>query len=242
MTRKATEEDAQQASEKGKQKKWSKRRKYPDNKNMVTAPAVFEIHLKISCVTKEQLDLFESKSRFLWVDGPAGSGKTVLMLGKVIHIALNTTSREKILIILPGFWDNPVPKRHTEVLNNIRERDDIRCTEIVYTYNELEGDINEKLDKAHSLLLQELSASTGKIVILRLDCCLINSFGRLLTDCFNYIFIDDLQEIHDYALGDIYREPNCAHKNIVSEVLLPVVQNSSTHNISMWILSDTYSR
>ena len=63
------------------------RRKNPksyENPNIVQADDIFE-KMGISYLSKKQNDVLISQEKFLWINGPAGSGKTVLILGKVIQ-------------------------------------------------------------------------------------------------------------------------------------------------------------
>ena len=127
------EETAEQSRSCGKNRKQKqkqvKEKKYPENPGMVDAPDIFKEHLKVRSLTKDQLDVFNSNERFLFVDGPAGSGKTIAMMGKVINLAL-TSPEKRILIMFAGFDDDPVFERHMQLLNNIRH--DITCRIIKY--------------------------------------------------------------------------------------------------------------
>ncbi|XP_063678746.1 uncharacterized protein LOC134814519 [Bolinopsis microptera] len=105
VTRKSVDEvaaEVNRSSGKNKgRKKTSSKKEYPENPEMVDAPSLFQNYLNIKSLTKDQLDIFESEERFLWVDGPAGSGKTIVMLGKIIHLALTTPPEKRILLIIP---------------------------------------------------------------------------------------------------------------------------------------------
>ena len=57
-----------------------------NNPNFVKADDVFA-GMGISYLTKEQDEIFKSREKFRWVNGPAGSGKTLLLLGKAITAA-----------------------------------------------------------------------------------------------------------------------------------------------------------
>ena len=78
VTRKLVEEAELNLGLKKKQGKMKK--KYPQNSRMVQTPDLFKRYLKINCLTQCQLDVYSSDERFLWVDGPAGSGKNFYLL------------------------------------------------------------------------------------------------------------------------------------------------------------------
>ena len=92
VTRKAVDSEKSKIGGKGKAKV---KKKYPENLEMVDAPELFKNYLDINCLTQDQLDVFNCDERFLWVEGPAGSGKTIAMLGKIIDIVLNKNTKSK---------------------------------------------------------------------------------------------------------------------------------------------------
>ena len=57
-----------------------------NNPNFVEADHVFQ-RMGIKYLSKEQDEIFKSKEKFSWVNGPAGSGKTLLLLGKAVKAA-----------------------------------------------------------------------------------------------------------------------------------------------------------
>ena len=57
-----------------------------NNPDLVEADDVFQ-GMGIKFLSKEQDLIFQSTEKFLWVNGPAGSGKTMLILGKAIKTA-----------------------------------------------------------------------------------------------------------------------------------------------------------
>ena len=69
--------------------------KGPINKDVKGASPVFKKYLGIECLTSQQAEIFKSKKNFLWITGPAGSGKSVLMLGKIIQIFENKRAEGK---------------------------------------------------------------------------------------------------------------------------------------------------
>ena len=69
--------------------------KGPINKDVKGASPVFKKYLGIECLTSQQAEIFKSKNNFHWITGPAGSGKSVLMLGKIIQIFENKRAEGK---------------------------------------------------------------------------------------------------------------------------------------------------
>ena len=233
VTQRAVDRSRQNTCMKHKRKK---QKIYPENPGMVEAPDLFKDNLNISCLTQDQLDVFNCEERFLWVEGPAGSGKTIVMLGKIIDIVLNKNTESRILVITSGWEKSPAVRRtYHEVLDNISE--DISCTIVQYDFSEKVGDIDEKVATGERSLIDQLSSCSSGIVILALKRTLISSLVYDMITCFGYVFVDDYQRLIDGIVFDIFQE-NTYTSNILSEGLLPVIKKSSTNNTSLWVFCD----
>ena len=53
----------------------------------------------INFITKDQLALLENEKRKLWINGPAGSGKTLMILGKIVQL-LDENPSEKVIVVV----------------------------------------------------------------------------------------------------------------------------------------------
>ena len=233
VTKQSLEEasaDRPTGKNKGKKRHIPKKREYPVNAVMVDAPSLFKEYLDIRCLTTDQLCVFNSEERFLWVEGPAGSGKTIAMLGKIIHLALTILPEKKILMILPGNSSCPAAKRYLELLNSIRQ--DIKCKEITCESSRVH--LNEDASGSSS---QQLSACSNKIALLTVKKGLAKNPASLIAR-FDYVFVDDLQLLDDesFKYGKFDTKP--ADKNIISQGLLPIVRRCASHNTSIWISFD----
>ena len=67
------------------------------NPNIVEADEVFQ-KMGICYLSKKQNCVLTSKERFLWINGPAGSGKTVLILGKAISAVQDGNTKVVIFV------------------------------------------------------------------------------------------------------------------------------------------------
>ena len=56
------------------------------NPSMKGSPLIFKEYLGIEYLSSEQKTIFNSTEKLCEITGPAGSGKTVLLLGKIIQI------------------------------------------------------------------------------------------------------------------------------------------------------------
>ena len=211
----------------------AKIRKYPKNPDLVEAPKIFKEYLKISSLTQDQLDVFNSEERFLWVEGPAGGGKTVVMLGRIINIVLNEPSQRRILVILKATAHSPVLDRHYQVLNEITT-----CT--IEHYGKIEGEgftfDEHNVAKSRTLNHLHLPNTTSRIVFLAMyDAAASDSMYYFITS-FDYVFVDDYQQLSDFSHG--------TSSDIIKLGLLPLVEKSATNmnNTSLWIFNDDGQR
>ena len=67
------------------------------NPNIVEADEVFQ-KMGICYLSKKQNEVLASEERFLWINGPAGSGKTVLILGKAIGAVQNGSTKVVLFV------------------------------------------------------------------------------------------------------------------------------------------------
>ena len=236
VTRKSVDsEKLKNSSKRGKNKAMKK--KYPKNSEMVEAPKLFQDYLNISCLTQNQLDVFNSEERFLWIEGPAGAGKTVAMLGKIIDIVLNKPSKSRILIISLGEVFSPAINRHLQLLKRIAT-----CSILRYIFFAKKKIPGFDLETTVRSLSEELKRTTTRIVLLALlDVYAYSDIYNIITDNFDYVFLDDHHLLTDLLLNKAPDaiEINWDKENIISQGLLPLVKSSNQNNTSLWVFYDT---
>ena len=256
VTRKSVDtEKTEKTSGRGKEK--AKRKQYPENPEMVEAPISVKDSLNISCLTKPQLDAIESKKRFLWVEGPAGTGKTLAMTGKIIDIVLKEPPERRILVILPGKKFHKAIQCHIKVLEKITT-----CSILSPFDYEMDMDMelifksrrpdlcHEELRKlknrvsaAQRDLSEQLSKTKSRIVFLPMKGLFCESAMYDTIASFDHVFVDDYQHIDGDLTAEVranlpvFNKSDCP-KNIIADGLYPVIKNSSTNNTSLWIFSD----
>ena len=77
--------------------------KGPLNKEIKGSSPLFKKYLGIECLTQEQSDIFKSKQNYLCITGAPGSGKSVLLQGKMIELAkLVAGGGKKVVVIIFG--------------------------------------------------------------------------------------------------------------------------------------------
>ncbi|XP_063684480.1 uncharacterized protein LOC134818765 [Bolinopsis microptera] len=128
-----------------------------ENPDFVVADDVFKI-MGISYLTKEQDKVFKSKKKFLWINGPAGSGKTILILGKAIQLAKTGKNKVVIFIFNTGDRNSDVYQKALKTAGIQPEVIKTAMTENGLIENDAVVDeINSCLRRPCSVVLLELS-------------------------------------------------------------------------------------
>ena len=76
------------------------------NPGVVKAPDIIKEYLHVQYLTAEQNTIFNSKERLVWINGPAGAGKSVLLCGKIIELAQRGDVKKIVLIRFVGKGNN----------------------------------------------------------------------------------------------------------------------------------------
>ena len=72
----------------------------------VRAPDVIKESLYVENLTKQQYDVFNTERRFLWILGPAGTGKSVILAGRIIQQVHSNESNRVVLFRFGGKGNN----------------------------------------------------------------------------------------------------------------------------------------
>ena len=82
----------------------SKKRDF--NPGVIEAPKIVRDCIGISNLTKEQWQVLNSDQQLLWINGPAGSGKTVILLSKLMKITQDDKQAKVVMIKFGGKGNN----------------------------------------------------------------------------------------------------------------------------------------
>ena len=85
-----------------------------NNPHFVQACDIFK-SMGIEYLSKEQESVFQSTEKFLWINGPAGSGKTILILGKAIKTAQSESGK---IVIFKNMSEDRSQKMYQQTLEN----------------------------------------------------------------------------------------------------------------------------
>ena len=83
-----------------------KGKKRNQNPGVVKAPDIIKEFLDIQYLTAEQNTAFNSNERLVWINGPAGAGKSVVLCGKIIELAQRGDVKKIVLMRFIGKGNN----------------------------------------------------------------------------------------------------------------------------------------
>ena len=185
------------------------------------APRIFQDYLKIKCLTVSQLAIFESKQNKLCIRGPAGSGKTILIMAKVIEMVKLTNKNVAIIVL---------NKATAETYSKILTQSGLKTT--------LWGDVRYKSLKSKKRVLikyfqnrlKDLNLGDMKtypvVEVNEKDRC--SSLTLLLKSDY-HIFIDDF---HGFTTG-IGSKTDREFKQVLAEF-----ESKSRSRRTFWIVND----
>ena len=153
------------------------------NPRVVPAPDVIRNYVKVENLTVEQYKAFESSENLLWINGPAGAGKSVILCGKIIKLVqLNEREDSKVVLFKFGGVGN-----NCQLYQCALKEASVKYQETNYM-----SDVTE--------LVTLISESTCKVIIVEIareDVQKLTETINAVTNC--HIFIDDIQELLYYS-------------------------------------------
>ena len=186
------------------------------NFKVTKAPDIFREYVGIDNLTVEQLEVFNSREKLSWINGPAGAGKTVILSGNLLQLVLSGQQGDRKVVIFQfaAIGGNSLFER-------VLKKAEIQYDEVVSRYD---------FRQYPSILeLRDfISGSQHKVVIVKITDGLLNiqNFTEILEsarDC--HLFVDDLQRVLQFSTHEMF-----------SSLVDKLVEFSSTGRI--WIGCD----
>ena len=193
-----------------------------DDHEIQDSSDIFKNFLDIRCLSKRQQEIFDSSERFLWVNGPAGSGKTLVMQAKILEIVNDQNSNKGIILVCPNIFDCTAAKRHRSFLERIKH---------------LSHRLVEVNDVQSNEIISQISQTDVKITLLKLSLSQSGSFIELLQRLISslrgsyHIFVDDFQL--DKFWADSGDSPN-----VIKRFIAAIKDAKGKKNISVWMFCD----
>lgn len=156
---------------------------------------------ELEMCTKEQLSVVLSSVPEQWIIGPAGSGKTWLLMKKVLMLAKNALSEGKKEKILVACHNEPLAKNFRKVFEG----------ELISSFPK-SGDLEEVVEvKTFDSLLYDITGdfcqNMGKHVAQALE---LLEKGTMLTQRYDHIFVDDSEDLGKDKWPTLFKR---MHKN-----------------------------
>ena len=163
--------------------------------------SIDETKKKLEMCTKEQLSVILSSVPEQWITGPAGSGKTWLLMKKVLMLAKNALSKGKKEKILVACHHEPLAKNFRKVFEG----------KLILSFPE-SGDLEEVVEvKTFDSLLYDITGdfcqNMGKHVAQALE---LLEKGTMFTQRYDHIFVDDFEDLWDDKWPTLFKR---MHKN-----------------------------
>ena len=205
-----------------------------NNPNFVQADGVFKA-MRIEYLSKEQEKVFKSKERFLWINGPAGSGKTLLILGKAIQAA---KSGEYVVIFTNGSGDRSMETYHKSLTKAKIPFNSMKRSEVMRSQWSLTG-VVQKID----LSLKE----SCRILLLPsvMDFYIFSQFSRnesleIIKDIIsNTIALDEKGRQYNFLVDDEQFLLRDRRYNSRQEKIQEIQElTESNERCLIWIFSD----
>ena len=157
------------------------------NHAVVDAPNIIKKYLGVNHLTGQQIKIFNSKEAMLWINGPAGSGKTIIISGKMIEYIRSSENHRVVLLTSGG-------SSSSRKCQTAFEKAEIKYNKIVLANKDEVG-----LVDAQTLIVQ--SNLSNPVVIVQLGSHLgLPKLTKLLTFIpklvpLSRVFLDDLQNV-----------------------------------------------
>ena len=152
------------------------------NPGVIKAPDVIRNNVKVENLTVEQGNAFKSKENFLWINGPAGAGKTVILCGKILQLLESNSDNKVVVLKFTGDGNNS--QHYQSALDNARIK-----YELISTSSEDEHTPTQ--------LAKLITKSLCNVVIVEItDIPDTTYFTDILSVLSGYnLFVDDIQSV-----------------------------------------------
>ena len=156
------------------------------NPDVVPSPPFVKKYLGLENLTKQQHDILLSNEKLLWINGPAGAGKTVILMAKIIQMIKLDKDAKVFLFVHTGWNDQELRASawyYQKVLNKasiknvtIRTSSLDKCEEVSMRIQQQKTDYQVMIVHVVSLIKE---SAWMKDIFSKIDGC--------------HVFVDDMQ-------------------------------------------------
>ena len=152
------------------------------NPGVIEAPDVIRNYVQVENLTVEQCEAFNSTKKMLWINGPAGTGKSVILCGRIIQLVQSDEDNKVVLFKFGGDGNN------CQLYQCALQKANVEYQE------------TSTRDLTAEELVTLISDSNCKVIIVeitRTDVQKLTDTISAVTNC--HLFIDDIQELLNYC-------------------------------------------
>ena len=153
------------------------------NPGVVEAPGDIKNLVGVKYLTAEQETVLNSKEQLLWINGPAGSGKTILMCAKILRLVQST--KDENVVVFKVNW----PGNCSNIYKTVLKRANVGFREMNY-FPHSPHLLSEMLDQVNR-------AQEEQVIIVNLRLLtnlknLITMLGLIINNF--HVFFDDIHK------------------------------------------------
>ena len=144
------------------------------NPDVVKSPDFINNYVGVRNLTTQQNDVFNSNENLMWINGPAGTGKTVILCGKIIQLIQSDSDNKVVVFKFTGEGNN---SQHYQCA----------LKEAGIEYKLISSDAYQ-----HTLI------TVSSVIIVEMGVLDTTEFTDKLSELSGYhVFVDDIQRILD---------------------------------------------
>ena len=155
-----------------------KNKKRATNPDVVTAP--FFKYVGVQNLTTQQYSVFNSNENLMWINGPAGTGKTVILCSKIIELLIQSDGNNKVVVF-----------KFTGEGNNSQH---YQCALDQYKLDQYKLISSDKYEHTPAEFGNLITESVCRVIIVEVGYINTTDFTNKLSELSGYhVFVDDIQ-------------------------------------------------
>ena len=131
-----------------------------NNPEVISTPQLVRDFLGVDNLSKEQFDALNSAENFLFINGPAGAGKTVVLVAKILQLVMSS-EHNKVVLFIPTMDANNLTTEAVEKYQGILNKAGVKQDHVTFE------DTTNTVDEIYHEISNCLLASQVVIVVTR---------------------------------------------------------------------------
>ena len=198
------------------------------NPRVIEAPPVIKKYLEVEHLNKQQYDAFSSAEKLLWLHGPAGTGKTIIMCAKMIQLVAESAEDYKAIVFKFSGAENNSKLYQTALMALQVDNAEMR-----YDYEVIQAERTQPApSKIFYTILKKIK--DNKVIVieiigtvrLRWLTAILRELTELKLSYKCHFFLDDVQSVLGFNTCDVSTE------------FVSAVVDLSSDKFSIWLSCD----